>query len=106
MVLRIKKIVFLIITMQAIAYSDSIYSLLDIHKLRSNKLNQDRDYHGKKILKQRFHNKSPLLINRATEMAALLGCDKNMRQAQRKVIGNTQKYNIVISACEIKSREK
>jgi len=106
MFFRIKKTVFMIAIAQTIAYCNGVYSLLDIHTLRSNKLNQDRNYHGKKILKKRLLDKSPFLINGATEMAARLGCDKNMCRAQKKITGNPTKYNIIVSACEIKSREK
>ncbi len=81
-------------------------SLLDIHKLRSAKLNKSRLFHGKKILMKRF--KSNFLVNNAADMANRLGCDPSMKAAAKSVLGKKSKKNssAIATACEVKSREK
>lgn len=101
---RNKKAAYLIITMQFFAHCDGTFSFLDIHKLRSSKLEQNRQNYGKKILKQKFHSQ-PFLINGTTEMASRLGCNKNMQNAQKR-IKNKKISKLIASACEAKSREK
>lgn len=81
-------------------------SLLDIHKIRSAKIANNRIFYGKKTLIKRF--KSESLVNGITDMAHRLGCDPNMQAAAKKGLGKKAKKNskAIAVACEVKSREK
>lgn len=87
---------------------NAILSLLEIHKLRSSRLNKSRLFHGKKILMKRMGKKALFLVNAATVMANRLGCDSNMQASTRRVLGKRSRKNngIIVSACEVKNREK
>jgi hypothetical protein len=83
-------------------------SLLDIHKLRASKLNKSQLFHGKKILMKRMGKKALFLVNAATIMANRLGCDSSMQASARSVLGKRSRKNnrVIVSACEVKNREK
>ncbi len=109
MKLYIKKIICIIaIAMLNIIFSNAILPLLEIHKLRSEKLSKNRLSHGKKILIKRLGGQSLFLINSITDMASRIGCDQSMQIAAKQGLGKKSlKYNTLItSACDAKNREK
>lgn len=83
-------------------------SVLMINKLRSDKLNKSRVFHGKKYLLKRLGNRSLFLVNGITDVANRLGCDSNMCKSANRVLGkrSTKNNRLVSLACEAKEREK
>lgn len=104
-----KKIIYLItISILSAVFGSSILPLLEIHKLHSNKLSENRLALGKKTLLKRLGSKSLFLVNATTEMAGRLGCSRKMRIAAKQ--GSTKKNfkhsKLISSACKAKDREQ